>query len=235
MAAHLSGSFLDGTLACVRCHERKGPAIAGASSQDQYWSLVAMLTGLDVQTEDPVKNKQQQRLPVDHQLDLFAANKQPNVFFDRPDGTLEAAKFVLPDGKPWQSVAGAETPRAALARWIGDSNQSDAAIVNLVWQIAFNRPLVPANALVDDVGLADRVELQQLLAQQFRAHGRNLSQLVSWVVQADAFTRSALPIDRVRWLQASEAEIAGWHQAEMSFAARSSLANQKPADQKSPS
>ncbi len=218
MATHLSGAFMDSSLGCVRCHEPKGQA-GIAASQEQYWSLVAMLMGLDVQSNEKAKT----RAPIDKQAEVFAATKKPSLFFDRPDGTLVAAKFVLPDGQPWQSVDGAKTPRAALAKWIGDSGQSDQAIVNRVWQLALGRPLVAANALVDDVGLTERVELQQVLAQQFRAHGRKLSQLVGWVVSSDTFALDSIAVDRTRWLQASESDIESWHLAEMTFAARSSL------------
>ena len=218
LASQLSGSFLDSSLTCVRCHEAK-TSIAGVASQQQYWSLVAMLVGLDAVNVD----KSKARVAVDKQSELFASEKLPNLFFDRPDGTLEAAKFELPDGQPWQSIAGARTPRAALARWIGTSDQADAAIVNQVWQIALGRPLVQSSGLVDDVGLIERSDLQKLLAQQFRAHGRNLPQLVGWIVRSEAFARDSLGVDRNRWLQATEENIDNWHLAEMAFAARSSL------------
>jgi len=221
MAAHLRGAFMDSSLGCVRCHEPKGQSSV-ATSQEQYWSLVAMLMGLDVESDE----KSNSRTVIDKQTEVFAETKEPSLFFDRPDGTLVAAKFVLPDGQPWQSVVGAKTPRAALAKWIGDSSQADQAIVNRVWQLALGRPLVASNALVDDVGLTERAELQQLLGQQFRAHGRNLSQLVGWVVRSDAFARDSIAVDRNRWLQASESDIENWHLAEMAFAARSSLGEQ---------
>lgn len=218
MAAHLSGAFMDSSLGCVRCHEPKG-SNAIAKSQEQYWSLVAMLLGLDVRNDE----KTNTRAAVDKQAEVFADTKKPSLFFDRPDGTLVAAKFVLPDGEPWQNVADAKTPREALAKWIGESSQSDEAIVNRVWQLSLGRPLIASNALVDDVGLTERSELQQLLAQQFRAHGRNLSQLVGWIVSSDAFLRDSIAVDQSRWLQASESEIDNWHLAEMTFAARTSL------------
>lgn len=220
LAAHLSGAFMDSSLACVRCHEPKGQN-GLAASQEQYWSMVAMLMGLDVRSDEKTKV----RTVVDEQAKVFADTEKPSLFFDRPDGTLVAAKFVLPDGQPWQSI-GAKTPRAALANWIGDSSQSDQAIVNRVWQRALGRPLVATNALVDDVGLTERMELQQLLAQQFRAHGRNLQQLVGWVVRSDAFARNSIAVDKSRWLQASENEIENWHLTEMVFAARTSLGQQ---------
>ncbi len=217
MASRLSGSFLDSSLACVRCHEAKTP-VQDVHSQQQYWSLVAMLMGLDARSVE-----QSDRTAIDKQTEMFVVDKQPNLFFDRPDGTLEAAKFVLPDGTSWQSVAGATTPRLALAKWVGNSSQSDAAIVNQVWQLALGRPLVASSHLLDDVGLVERTELQQFLAQQFRVHGRDLTQLVGWVVRTEAFARDALEIDRSRWLQAEESEIDSWHAAEMTFAARTSL------------
>jgi Protein of unknown function (DUF1553) len=221
LAAHLSGAFMDSSLACVRCHEPKGQQ-GVATSQEQYWSLVAMLMGLDVRNDKATKT----RTAIDKQAEVFAQNKKPSLFFDRPDGTLMAAKFVLPDGQPWNSITGAKTPRAALATWIGDSSQSDQAIVNQVWKQALGRPLVASNALVDDVGLTERTELQHLLAQQFRAHGRNLKQLVGWVVRSDVFARNSIAVDKTRWLQASDNEIENWHLSEMTFAARTSLGKQ---------
>ncbi len=221
LVTRLSGSFLDSSLACVRCHEAKNSG-SDAKSQDQYWSMVALLIGLDVRTTEVPD----ERSAVDMQAKLFAAEQQPSLFFERPDGTLEAAKFILPDGQPWQSIAGASSPRAALASWIGNSAQADEAVVNQVWQVVFGRPLVATNAILDDVGAAERTELQQLLAQQFRANGRRLPQLIGWIVRSDAFARDAIMVDQNRWLQAPDSDIENWHLAEMTFAARTSLGQQ---------
>ncbi len=221
LAARISGTFMDSSLACVRCHESKYPQNE-VNSQDQYWSLVALLMGLDVRSTDvPIE-----RRAIDNQLELFTADKQPSLFFDRPDGTLVAARFVLPNGQPWQSLEGASSPREALASWIGDSTEADQAMVNHVWQVALSRPLVATNAMLDGEGAAERKDLQRLLAKQFQAHGRNLRQLIGWVIRSDVFARDTIKIDQNRWLQAPESDIDKWHLAEVTFAARTSLGQQ---------
>ncbi len=219
LAGKLSSQFMDSSLACARCH---ASTTAGSvvQTQDEYWSLVALLVGIDVSnTSSPVRKS------VDKQLGLFANSKVPSLFFERPDGTLEAAKFVLPDGRPWQSIEGQNTPRGALAQWLGQSQQADRAAVDQVWQFVFGHPLVGSHPLMNDVGREEREDLLQLMAQQFRAHGRNLSQLVGWVIRSDAFSRSQIAIDQNRWLQAKDEDIAQWHVAEMTFAAKTSLGN----------
>ena len=75
MAAHLSGAFLDSSLACVRCHEPKSQNVV-AASQEQYWSLVAMLMGLEVLTDEKTKI----RTAIDKQAEVFADTKNRACF-----------------------------------------------------------------------------------------------------------------------------------------------------------
>ncbi len=218
LAANISSQFMDSSLACARCHASTN-AGSVVQTQDEYWSLIALLVGIDVSSSESSGIRES----VDKQPALFVDAKVPSLFFERSDGTLEAAKFVLPDGRPWQSIEGLNTPRAALAQWLGQSQQADRAAVDQVWQFVFGHPLVGAQPLMNDVGREEREDLLQLMAQQFRAHGRNLSQLVGWVIRSDAFSRSQIAIDQNRWLQAKDEDIAQWHVAEMTFAAKTSL------------
>lgn len=214
----LGEHFLGTSLTCGRCHE--SPSIDGKPvTQDQYWSLVAMTRGIDA------KKSTTTSLPAveDKQLELIATGKIGGVFFERLDGGLEEAKLLLPNGQNWNSVPGAKSPRMALARWLGNADTVDRAVVNQVWSLTMGRPLVAANALLDDTGLQERIDLQNLLAQQFRAQGRDVVRLVGWIVRSDAFARSAISLDRERWLTASDSDLAAWHLAESTFAARSSL------------
>ncbi len=214
LAGRLSESFMENSLACARCHAASQPD-GQAISQDQYWSFVGLLSGLDsVQTPEGIK-------AVDKQADQFTSAS--NMFFERPDKTLEAVKFLLPNGAPWQSIEGSKIPRSALATWIAESDSLDRATVNQVWQMAMGRPLVPSNAVADDVGLQERLELNRLLAVQFRLHGRDIRELVSWILRSDAFSRSTIKLDRDQWLNSTDEQLAKLHLAEATFAAKTTL------------
>jgi hypothetical protein len=213
LANRISETFLDRSIGCARCHTNS-QSDGLALTQDQYWSFVGLLNGLDSQSTP------EGRKAVDKQAEVFASSK--GLFFERPDKTLEAVKYLLPDSQPWDKT-GAKSPRSALFDWISQSEEMDRATVNQVWRIAMGRALVPANPLTDNVGIQERRELNHVLAQQFRIHGRDLRQLVGWVVRSDAFSRSGIKLDRDRWLQATETDLAQWHAAEQTFAARTSL------------
>ncbi len=214
LAGRLSESFMENSLACARCHAASQPD-GQAISQDQYWSFVGLLSGLDsVSTPDGIK-------AVDNQSTQFASAS--GMFFERPDKTLEAVKYLLPNGAPWQSIGGSKIPRSALATWIAESDSLDRATVNQVWQMAMGRPLVPSNAVADDVGLQERLELNRLLAVQFRLHGRDIRDLVSWILRSDAFSRSTIKLDRDQWLNSTDEQLAKFHLAEATFAAKTTL------------
>ncbi|MEO8270361.1 MAG: DUF1549 domain-containing protein, partial [Aureliella sp.] len=231
MVAAIGNGFLDVNISCVRCHEASSPASVieqprqalssaqFAEQQSVYWSLIAMLQGIDVQ---PDANGT--RIAVDGQAELLAAGKPLTAYYDLLDGRLQVAEPGLPDGQAWQATAAAdEIPRQALAEWLGQSPAADAATVNQVWKMIFGQSLVSHapwqdGASAENQAQAQRSELQQLLAQQYRAHGHDLKQLVGWIVRSDALRRKTSQPNRAQWLAASAEQLQQWQLAQANFA-----------------
>ena len=233
LVTQIGNSFLDTNLACVRCHETNPSNQAEANSvsnnarstvaqQKNYWSLVALLQGIEVRVTNPG-----QRLAVDMQAERLASGVPLVAYYDLLDGRLQAADPVLPDGQAWREIAGetsANGPRNALAAWLSQSTALDEATVSQVWKIVFGRPLisqVPLDTTVDDReqrASAARRELQLFLAGQYRSHGHDLRRLVSWIVRSDAFARQSLEMSRAQWLDTSDDELRQWQLSELNFA-----------------
>lgn len=209
-------SFLDANLACIRCHDANARPKQDIEKQQTYWSLVAMLKGLDTRTNDSGG-----RDVVDRQAELIASRSESKVFFDLPNGALKSAEANLPDGSNWSELNA--SPRKALATWISQSPELDRATVNIVWKQIFGRPLVPYVAETDSVAYADRTELLDFLANQFRAHEHDLKSLVAWVVSSDAFARMPLNLEKSQWLEATDEELQNYQLQELVFAAGPSL------------
>lgn len=238
LVSHIGTNFLDVDLSCARCHDVNTSSLAArwseaaraaepaAGHQAMYWSLTAMLQGIDTFAAESG-----QRVVVDRQAELLAAGKQLTAYYDLIDGRLQAAEPRLPNGQPWETMVGANVPRQALAEWLSQSPAMDEATVNQVWCMIFGQPLVSRTPVslnklnsheVFDAGLqsAERQqrELLELLSTQFRAHGHDLKQLVAWVVRSDAFRRQLTHPTRAQWLAASQDELRQWHLTRASFA-----------------
>jgi hypothetical protein len=211
-------SFLNNKLNCVRCHDARSLPESSHGDQLAYWSLVALLNGVSA---DGSLNEGR-RLGIDRQAELFRQGQSPTVFFDRPNGVLQAAEARLPDGQLW-SVSEASSPRVALAQWISQSDRFSEATVNHVWSFVFGRPLVPQTLHVENASHAERAELLRFLGQQFKAHDYDLPQLVQWVVSSRAFGLKAVEMDRGRWLSLSASDLDSYQLAELVFAAGPTL------------
>ncbi len=240
LVSHIGTNFLDIDLSCARCHDVDSPSLAAqwsgsapsakheAGRQAMYWSLAAMLRGIETRVGQGGK-----RIVVDRQPELLAAGKSLTAYYDLIDGRLQAAEPRLPGGQAWETIAGADAPRQALAEWISRSPAMDEATVNQVWRMIFGQPLVSrtpvqfnlpaANMPAADQSstqLAERQqrELLELLSTQYRAHGHDLKQLIGWIVRSDAFRRQPLRLTHAQWLAASQDELRQWQVARASFA-----------------
>ncbi len=220
LAGRIGSVMLDEALACARCHDASDNGRVVSMDQDDYWSLVAIFKGVDGKVIKPNEAALAMRQLVDNQSQLFEGAKLPSVYFDRPDGRVQAARYRLPGGDDWRAMSDAHTPRESLARWINKSSITDQASVNLAWRLVFGRPLVAQHAALDGEGYAQRREILSMLAEQFQAHNRDFGQLVTWIVSSQPFARNTLDIDRSRWLAASEDEIVHWSNAAANFAVR---------------
>lgn len=214
LAESIGVHFLNVSIGCARCHDAnlKGESV----EQAQYWSMVAMLSGLDVALVDDSNSGTKIRTFTDKQTEIFADGKQPSLFFERPDGTLQSADFTMPDGVAWKSAG--NSPRAALAHWLADSNQAEIAIVNQIWSLMLGRSLVAPNRL-DDIGSQERDDLLKFLSKQLVAHDGDVTKLVQWIASSKTFRCKSIELDRNQWLAASDTELEKMHLAEKSFAA----------------
>ncbi len=218
LVERVGANFLDANLTCVRCHDGKLTPSRRLDEQETYWSLVALLKGIDVRSGA----EEGARELVDEQLELFANGKTASVFFDLPNGVLKASEARLPDGQPWE-VVGQPTPRQALAAWISRSREFDRASVNQVWKFVFGRPLVPQSIGLENAAVAERTAALDLLASQFRAHNHDLKLLVSWIVNSRPYSVQPINLNKAQWLAATDAELDQIQLTELAFAAGPTL------------
>ncbi len=221
LAERIGSNFLDANLACVRCHDQGVLPQRAIDKQETYWSLLAMLKGLDAKTEE----QSNQRIVTDRQAELFADAKSPIVYYDLPNGALKSATAKLPDGSEWNAsvASGDRVPRQVLAEWISRSPELDRATVNQVWKMVFGRLLVPHVPQTESAGIPERKDMLEFLAAQFRAHNHDLKRLVGWVVNSQAFAKQPLQLTKSQWLDASDEELEGFQLRELVFAAGPTL------------
>jgi len=223
LASRVGSVVLDEALLCARCHDASDNGRVISMEQDHYWSLVGMFKGLENQPAKP----DSQSTFVDRQTELFAEGKSPSLFFDRPDGRLQAAQYRLPGGDNWRTLEGSKTPRQSLAQWVATTPVSDHAAINLAWRIVFGRPLVAQHVVLDGAGLPERRQILTTLAEQFQAHGRDMSQLVGWLVASRPFAAEPLNVERQDWLLASDSQLAQWNTASSNFAFFADVSSQR--------
>ncbi len=245
LISRLGASFLDANLNCVRCHKANLGATESPASvppqaptsspaqfalqQPVYWSLAALLQGIDVHN-----GQDGRRQVVDRQSQQLASGEPLIAYYELLDGRLQVAQPVLPDGQPWTALTPARVPRQALAQWLSQSPAVDAATVNQVWQMVFGSPLVAqgvgaGGAETETTGGEQRRALQLYLAGQYRAHHHDLKQLVGWIVRSDAFSRQRIQPTQSQWLDASQSQLRAWSLAEANFAGGPHAQNTTPA------
>ncbi len=209
----LGREFLNEQITCLRCHRRTDGDNSTQNQQAAYWSLVAMLKGIEGRGQGQPVN--------DRQPELFISSdknkSEPSVYFELPNGALKQAYAALPDGQTWKATSQA-SPRRALGEWIKSSRQLDKATVNTVWQLVFGRPLMPRNVSVDAVALEHRAQMLEFLAEQFDLADHDLSQLVGWIVSSRAFALKPDNLTRDQWQSMEQNQIDQWQLADWTFA-----------------
>ncbi len=220
--------FLGANLGCVQCHDRGAAgsreigsdALAG---QEAYWSLIAMLRGVDVRVDEDGH-----RSAVDNQSEVFGRKRQHNEFFELPDGRMKAAVARLPDGREWTPEG--DTPRQALAKWIAQSQEFDLAIANQVWEMVTGEAIVYDASYPDLAALESRQQLLKMLSQQFRSNGRSVQKLATWIVSSEAFDRSPIVLSADQLLVASPTELEQAKLMRRLFAASNSATQSLPLE-----
>jgi hypothetical protein len=173
LAAKVSRAFLGVRIDCVQCHDGK---LGSTWKQTDFHQLAAFfgqadfnLTGL---RDDPKKNYQVRYL-----------------------GKTEEEK-VLPV-VPWKPelLPAKGTPRAKLAAWVTakDNKAFARALVNRMWALLFNRPLI---APVDEIPLDGPFPAgMELLADDFISHGYDMQRLIRVIVGTQVFQMSSQSAD----------------------------------------
>lgn len=173
----------------LQCSQCHDQGSGEETSQAAYWSLVAALN----------------------------LGNKPEYFFERKDGTLQAAIPAFPDGKSIENL-GAEERRVTFAKWLIDRPQLAEGAVNMTWQLLFGAPLVPNDLTAEDPSFSSRASLLKRLAQQFRVHRYDLPRLVLWISSSQPFASPSRIITQRDWLLASEVELRTIRTAENLFA-----------------
>ncbi len=173
LAARVSRAFLGVRIDCVQCHDGK---LGSTWKQEDFHKLAAYFGQADFALnglrDDPKKSYKFRYL-----------------------GRLEEEK--VPAMVPWKPEMLPEKggPRDQLARWVTakDNRPFARAIVNRMWALLFNRPLVSP---VDDIPLEGPFPAgMELLADDFVAHGFDLQRLVRVMAATRIFQQSSQSAD----------------------------------------
>jgi hypothetical protein len=165
LAARVSRAFLGVRIDCVQCHDGK---LDSPWKQRDFHRLAAFFG----QTE----------------MSLAGLQDNPKKHYEYRF-LREPAAETVPPVAPWSPELLPETgePRARLAGWVTDPRNRPfaRAIVNRVWALLFNRPLITP---VDDIPLEGPFPPGlEILAEDFTAHGNDLRRLIRVIAATRAF------------------------------------------------
>ena len=173
LAAKVSRAFLGVRIDCVQCHDGK---LGSTWKQTDFHQLAAFFGQADFALnglrDDPRENYKVRYL-----------------------GKTEEEK--VPALVPWKPelLPAKGTPRAKLAAWVTakENKAFSRAMVNRMWALLFNRPLVSP---VDEIPLEGPFPAgMELLADDFLAHGYDLQRLIRVIVGTQAFQMSSQSAD----------------------------------------
>ncbi|WP_395743858.1 DUF1549 domain-containing protein [Prosthecobacter sp.] len=173
LAAKVSRAFLGVRIDCVQCHDGK---LGSTWKQTDFHQLAAFFGQADFALnglrDDPKKNYKVRYL-----------------------GKMEEEK--VPAAVPWKPelLPAKGTPRAKLATWVTarENKAFSRAMVNRMWALLFNRPLVSP---VDEIPLEGPFPPgMELLADDFISHGYDLQRLIRVIVSTQEFQMSSQSAD----------------------------------------
>lgn len=222
LVRRLGANFLNANLACVQCHDASGENFQHAlgqqwSAQQSYWNLMGLFDGVSASGN----GYQEGRTLSDEQKALFQGD-QRQIFYELPDGKLQALSARLPNGKPWRD-SDSRSPRQAFAAWLTESDDFDQATVNLTWRMMFGRHLAPQSLAIEELADEQRNEILISLARHFRDSGRDMKRLVGWIARSEPFQRAKIEMGRSEWLAANEQSLQQLQRSETLFAMGSTL------------
>ncbi|MCX6852740.1 MAG: DUF1553 domain-containing protein [Verrucomicrobia bacterium] len=173
LAAKVSRAFLGVRIDCVQCHDGK---LGSTWKQTDFHQLAAFFGQADFNLnglrDDPKQNYKVRYL-----------------------GKTEEEK--VPALVPWKPelLPAKGTPRAKLAAWVTakDNKAFARALVNRMWALLFNRPLI---APVDEIPLDGPFPAgMELLADDFISHGYDIQRLIWVIVGTQVFQMSSQSSD----------------------------------------
>lgn len=175
LAGRVSRVFLGARIDCAQCHDHP----FAAWKQPEFEGLAACFAQVKLSPvgieDDPGRVHRIQRGSV-------AALASPVT----GDGRNVPPR--VPFGGEWFGSGG--THRENLSAWVvhPDNRRFDRAIVNRIWGVLFGRPWhEPLEDLPDPAAESDPDDLLDLLADDFRDHGRDLRRLITVIAATEAF------------------------------------------------
>jgi hypothetical protein len=189
LAGRTARAFLGQRIDCAQCHDHP----FAHWKQAEFEGLAACfgktrmsLVGVDDGRKKPYE--------IEDRKTLEKRLVDPSVPF--------GAEWLPPDGQP----------RQRLAEWVThpDNRRFDRAIANRVWGLLFGKPFLqdrPVDDLPDpdDDAFVEQNRTLDLLANDFRDHGRDLRRLIRVIAASEAFQLDSRTSD------ASASETAGCH------------------------
>lgn len=173
LAAKVSRAFLGVRIDCVQCHDGK---LGSTWKQTDFHQLAAFFGQAD--------------------FNLNGLRDDPKLNYKvRYLGKTEEEK--VPALVPWKPelLPAKGSPRAKLAAWVTakDNKAFARALVNRMWALLFNRPLV---APVDEIPLDGPFPAgMELLADDFISHGYDMQRLIRVIVGTQVFQMSSQSSD----------------------------------------
>ncbi|QDV30737.1 hypothetical protein Spb1_26710 [Planctopirus ephydatiae] len=109
----------------------------------------------------------------------------------KAEGGKRTVDRRVPFGEEWVPAQGTE--RQKLAQWITheENRRFDRAIVNRIWGLMFGKPLVEPVDDLPDPPVERQSDPLDVLADEFRTHGRSLHWLIQVIVQTQAFQQES--------------------------------------------
>jgi serine/threonine protein kinase len=182
VTGRISQLFLGIQIRCAQCHDHP---FEGTIKQEHFWRLNVFLRQAAC-TGDPARGG-----PLTVTDDPNIA-PDPTVLFEKRNGTFAAAR--KPDAKhpallPPTVLApkGRTGRRPELARLVIEHDNFSPALVNRMWGVFFGRGFINPIGGVNSLQDPSHPELLEELAALFKDHGYDLSMLIRWICNSEAY------------------------------------------------
>ncbi len=169
LAGRVSRAFLGVQMDCVQCHDGK---LGSTWKQEDFHKLAAFFGQADFQLNGLTDN------PKDSYKYRYLGKTEDEV---------------VPAAVPWKAELLPEkgTPRKKLALWVTakDNKAFSRTMVNRMWALLFNKPLVTP---VDDIPLDGPFPAgMEMMSEDFIAHGFDLQRLIRVITATRVFQMSS--------------------------------------------